>query len=343
MPRLALLTALLTIALFAACGVEPTPAAAPTPTPSPTAAPAPATATPTPVPPTATPRPAAATPVTPVPTPTPTSAPPSPTPTPVPPPTPTPEPAGEPEALCFSTQAYPADYIMAVIGQDAIPAAFDAMNGGGCDFPIAVHAVRIELIGENGAQTADVKLPEPSRSLGVPFDDLDVPLIDADLPDGRYARRVAALAWVGNDETEIEIPGFEDVHLVRDPDSQQAQLFLHRGRWERMHVVDYDYTGAWVCFCPPEMIATAAVSVRGGAVTSVSSAEPGIGVIPVPERFIPIADLFELLQDAIDGGAHEIDVNYDERYAHPTTFFINYDDAIADEERGFTVRSFTPR
>ena len=341
MPRLALLTALLIIALWtAACSADPTSTA--TPAPAATATPV---ATPTPAPaPTATPRPATATPMptTAAPAPTPTSLPPTPTPT-LPPPTPTPEPPGEPEALCFTTEAYPSDYIMAVIGQDAIPVAYDDINGGGCEFTRAIHSVRVELIGDNGSQSVDVKLPEPSYELGVPFSELDVPLIDAGLPDGRYARKVTALAWVKDGQAEIDIPGFEDVYLVRDPGSQQADLFRHRGRWERMHLADYDYTGAWVCFCDASYIATAAVKVRDGAVTHVSSAEPGIGVIPVPERFIPIADLFDSLQDAIDQGAHSIDVNYDERYAYPTGFFINYDDDIADEERGFTIRSFTPR
>ncbi|MDE2838370.1 MAG: DUF6174 domain-containing protein [Chloroflexota bacterium] len=341
MPRIALPTVLLTIALWtAACGAGPTPT--PTDAPPPVATPPPATATPTPLPPpsvpTATPPPATATPVPPT-----LTANPPPTPTPTSVPTPTPTPLSEPEALCITTEAYSDEYIMAVIGQDSIPTAYDDINGGGCDFSVPIHSVRIELTSGEHSQAVVIRLPEPARNLGVPFNDLDVPLIDADLPDGRYARRVTALANFWNGQAEIDIPAFEDVYLVRDPGSQQADLLRHQGRWERGGLVNYDYTGAEICFCAADYIATAAVSVRDGVVTAVSSAEPGIGVIPVPERFVPIAKLFELLQDAIDRGAHNIDVNYDERYAYPTTFFINYDDAIADEERGFTVRSFTPR
>lgn len=313
MPRLALLTALLITALLAACGADPT------------ATPRPATATPVP------PTPALAPSATSQPTATPT-------------PTPLPEPPDDPEALCITTEAYANEYLMAVIGQHAVPTSYDAINGGGCDFPIAVHAVRIELTSGEHSQTVDVGLPQPARNLGIPFDDLDVPLIDADLADGRYDRRVAALAWVRNSEVEMEIPGFEDVYLVRDIDSQQAHLFRNRGIWERRGLVNYDYTGAWVCAtCDEFYVATAAVSVRDGAVTSVSSADPNIAVIPVPERFIPIAGLFNLLQTAVDEGAHNIDVNYDGEYSYPTFFFINYDDEVEDEERGFTVRSFTPR
>ena len=291
MTRFALAAALLTATLWAAaCGAGPTP--------TPTAAPPvlatlpPATATPTPVP-TSTPRPATATPIPPTPTPVPTA---TPQPTATPTPTPLPEPPSDPEALCITTEAYANEYLMAVIGQDPIPTAYDAINGGGCDFPIAIHSVRIELTSGDESWTADVKLPEPARSLNIPFNDLDVPVINAGLPDGRYARRVAALAYVKDGAAEMEIPGFEDVYLVRDVDSQQAHLFRNRGIWERRNLVNYDYTGAWVCLtCDATYIATAAVSVRDGAVTSVASAEPGIGVIPVPERFIPLGDLFELL------------------------------------------------
>ena len=338
MTRSALTAALLVAALWiAGCSSEPTPT--PTATPLPTATPEPAMATSTPVP-TATPRPATATPVPPTPTPT---AAPLPSPTPEPTATSTPEPPSEPEALCITTEAYASDYLMAVIGQDTIPVAYDAINGGGCDFTRAVHSVRIELVSEAGSQTADVKLPEPSRELGVPFNDLDVPLIDADLPDGRYTRRVAALAFVKDGEAEIELPGFEDVYLVRDIDSEQADLFLHQGRWERAGLVNYDYTGAWICKCPAEIIATAAVSVRDGKVTAVSSAEAGLAFIPVPERFIPIADLFDLLQVALDEGAAGIDANYNEQYAYPVSLFVNYDEELSDEGRGFAVHSFTPQ
>ena len=340
MTRLALAAALL-LAVFwiAACSAGPTPTPTATTAPLPTATSAPATATPT-LAPTPTATPSVATPLPPTPTPVPSA---TPQPTATPTPTPTPEP-DEPEALCITTEAYADEYIMAVLGQDAVPTAYDAINGGGCDFTRAVHAMRIELTSGENSWTVDVGLPQPARDLRIPFNDLDVPLLDPDLPDGRYARRVAALAWVGNNEVEIEIPGFEDVYLVRDPDSQQAQLFRHRGIWERRGLVNYDFTGAWVCVnCDEFYVATAAVSVRDGAVTGVSSADPNIAFIPVPERFIPIADLFELLQDAVDRGAHSIDVNYDEEYAYPSLFYINYDDEVEDEEQGFTVRSFTPR
>ena len=37
-----------------------------------------------------------------------------------------------------------------------------------------------------------------------------------------------------------------------------------RERWEHAGIADYDYIGAWVCFCPEEYLADTQVTVRDG-------------------------------------------------------------------------------
>ncbi len=87
---------------------------------------------------------------------------------------------------------------------------------------------------------------------------------------------------------------------VSEPDSVQATLLRHQDRWERSGITDYDYTGAWSCFCPQEYLADVAVTVRGGVVTSVAFAGEEFTVVPPsPERFVPVEELFALLQDAV--------------------------------------------
>ena len=137
------------------------------------------------------------------------------------------------------------------------------------------------------------------------------------------------------------MPIFEDVLLVRDPGSLQADLLRHQGRWERRRVANYVYTGAWNCFCPIDYIADAEVTVRAGAVVSVASADPAVLSIPDPERFVPVKALFILLQIAIDEGAARIDVTYNEEFGYPEQFFVDYHENMADEERGFVIRSLT--
>ena len=114
------------------------------------------------------------------------------------------------------------------------------------------------------------------------------------------------------------------------PGSPQAALLQAQERWERSGVTDYAYTGAWVCFCPEEYRADTQVTVGGGKVTAVSSADPGIATIPAPERFVPIEGLFALIQDAITQNAARIEVSYDETYGYPTNLFIDHDERMAD-------------
>ena len=64
---------------------------------------------------------------------------------------------------------------------------------------------------------------------------------------------------------------------------------------------------------------------------------------PLPERFVPVEELFALLQDAVTRSAARIEVSYDERYGYPTELFIDYDEGMADEETRFVIRGFTLR
>ena len=113
---------------------------------------------------------------------------------------------------CFSTEAYASEPITAVIGQDAIPTSFDAINLGGCQFAVPVTSIRLELIGEQTSQEALIELDRTILDIKIPFpDSIDVPIIDADLEEGTYRRRVTVIA---ESEASAEIEGFHDIRLV---------------------------------------------------------------------------------------------------------------------------------
>lgn len=243
------------------------------------------------------------------------------------------------EVACGVTEAYSDDYLMAVIGKDAVPTEVDDINIGNCEFDGAIIAVRVQIAGNRGSQTVVVNLTAPTRELPVPFHRIvDMPLIDVDLPAGKYTRTITGITAGGG---EIDIPIFEDVLLVRDPGTLQADLLRHQGRWERRRVANYVYTGAWNCFCPISYTADAEVTVRGGVVVSVASADPAVPNIPDPERFVSVKALFAVLQSALDENAARIDVTYNKEFGYPEQFFVDYHENMADEERGFVIRNLT--
>ena len=239
---------------------------------------------------------------------------------------------------------------MAVIGKDPIPTAFDAINSGGCNFRMQVSSIRLELwqcdpdpwdgctTGTGyESQIVVIPIPEPTDVFPFPLENLPVPLIDAGLPEGEYARR---LIVISGDGTAIQVSGIERVHLVHEPGSLQADLLRHRGRWMRLGVADYTYDGVWLCSCPPEYQAVARVTVRDSRIAEITPENPDIDSIPEPERFL-VENVFDLLQEGITRDAARISVDYDELFGYPETLVITYD-YMTGEHVGAALRDLTP-
>ena len=240
---------------------------------------------------------------------------------------------------------------MAVIGKDPIPTGFDAINTGGCNFQEPIASIRLELwqcapsiwdgctTGTNYAsQVVVIPVREPQDILPFPLVDFSVPLVDAGLPEGFYFRQVTALTPDGR---AIRVRGMESVHLVHDPGSLHANFLRHQGRWLRLGVDDYTYTGVWLCACPPEFRAEVQVIVLGGRIASVVPTDPAIGDIPEPERYL-VENVFDLLQDAITRNADRISVDYDELFGYPETLLITYDLLTDEGTIGTALRDLTP-
>ncbi len=139
--------------------------------------------------------------------------------------------------------------------------------------------------------------------------------------------------------TPILIPPTATPTPVEDADSVQATLLRHEERWATSSIAApaYSYIGAWTCFCPQDYLAEARVTVRDGAVTAVTSADPTVQTIPEPGRFLPIEGLFSLIHEAIAQKAARIEVSYDEHYGYPVELFIDHEERRTDEETRFTI------
>ncbi len=124
--------------------------------------------------------------------------------------------------------------------------------------------------------------------------------------------------------------GPDDPRDVRD-------LVAARARWNVHGSSHYVLEGSPRCFCVAGGL-VARVTVTGGQVTSVSRADTG-EMLPTHawQSFRTVEDLFDLIDDAIKRDAHRIDVTYDPEQGFPTTLYIDYSDAMADEEYGFNV------
>jgi hypothetical protein len=131
---------------------------------------------------------------------------------------------------------------------------------------------------------------------------------------------------------------------VTDLDEVAGYLADMRELWESQAQREYEFEFRWNCFCPPGYREWARVFVEDGEIVSVEpvSAEAEQGLPPQSE-YRTISGLYNLLRDAVQQQAHQIDLEFDEAQGLPTFAYIDYDALIVDEERGFEIRRYTTR
>lgn len=117
---------------------------------------------------------------------------------------------------------------------------------------------------------------------------------------------------------------------------ERDALSAARARWAAAGAEAYTMTQVRTCFCPADASGPFRVTVRDGAVQSVTFEGE-----PVPaERALSVEALFRLVERALDAGAVTVDAQYDPSLGYPVRVYIDYNEQIADEEVGYTVTDF---
>ena len=119
------------------------------------------------------------------------------------------------------------------------------------------------------------------------------------------------------------------------PTTPENDLADYRTLWEAQRLTDYTFDVVRNCFCLAR--ADVRVTVKGGVITSVT--ELASEVAHDPEFFRTIDGRFDLVQDAYDRDAHEVQVDFDPDRGYPTRIWIDYVEMMMDEEMGFTLLS----
>lgn len=297
---------------------EPTATATaePTPTPRPTSAPTGG--------PTATPL---ATPTT---SPTPL---PQPTPTPVPTATSTPEPTATPMPDPAVAELVTARGRWAAAGFDEY--AYSLILSCECDDE-AMGPRRVRVDG--GRVIATTWFGEPSRYPGWSVEEI-FSMVEETLADGKrvnvtYDSASGMPVRVRLDLDAIPVDGGLDLTItdVLVIDTIRAELAAARSAWAAAGITDYDLTYRQSCFCPRTVITS---QVRDG----VSVAVDVDSAFDFEPTVVTVEDLFDEISRALDDGAFGIFAVYHPEFGHPTEYFIDMSEFIADEEFGaFNVR-----
>jgi hypothetical protein len=129
------------------------------------------------------------------------------------------------------------------------------------------------------------------------------------------------------------LAGCGDFVGVDDRDREQRELDRNWRRFVDTAPLSYSYVVRRNCECPYDILRPVEVWVDDGRVEHLIYVDNGL---PVPFSYagaFPSAEeLFDIIQDAIDRRARDIDVDYDFTYGYPTSVYIDYDFGIGDEE-----------
>ena len=129
------------------------------------------------------------------------------------------------------------------------------------------------------------------------------------------------------------------------PPGVDEEIVANYVLWQATRPASYRYTVERQCFCSEEWRGPVVVEVVGDQVVARSYAGTGA---PVPtdaaEVFPSVDGLYRILEDAVQAGAHQIQVTWDSATGLPLSFWIDYEERVADEEQGYQIVALpTPR
>jgi hypothetical protein len=114
-----------------------------------------------------------------------------------------------------------------------------------------------------------------------------------------------------------------------------------RASWRSKLASGYSVTWQQMCLCLADMVRPIQIRVSAGAIASaiyVDDQQP-VGQ-PTRSSLMTIDEVFEVLVEAVEDGAVQVDVDYDPTWSFPVSVYIDYDRRIADEELSLALSDF---
>jgi hypothetical protein len=128
-----------------------------------------------------------------------------------------------------------------------------------------------------------------------------------------------------------------------DPLSPEVEALAGaRARWEATGYTDYTYLYRLSCFCPPQLLETARLSVSDGKITAVYLLDSEAPAPPDSyDLYHTVDGLFDQLAQSLASDPVVFEVTYDGVAGYPTSAQIDISEQIADEEYSFTASDLT--
>ena len=120
------------------------------------------------------------------------------------------------------------------------------------------------------------------------------------------------------------------------------ELSEAREQWSHEALHSYDLTWQQACICEPAWNRPIRISVTAGQITSAMYVDDGEAVAePVRSHLATVDGVFHKIEDALEGDASQVDVEYDATLGYPASVFVDYNRRTADEELRLQLLDFT--
>jgi hypothetical protein len=129
-----------------------------------------------------------------------------------------------------------------------------------------------------------------------------------------------------------------------EDDQDRRELAAARRQWRAQAVTSYDIRYQNVCFCVTDHTAPVRLEVRNGAITGAVRLDSGqrLGAETFA-RYRTVDEIFDLIDQAIDENAAEVNATYDASRGYPVSVYIDRDQRVADEEIGVETGDLVAR
>jgi len=122
----------------------------------------------------------------------------------------------------------------------------------------------------------------------------------------------------------------------------QGELDVNRALWDAAAIHDYSMSFQRLClFCSVEFLIPVRITVRGDTIHEVTDLDTGAPVVePAEGAFLTIDGVFDVIQDAINQNAAEIDIRYNSMFGYPTDVNIDFSRSLFNDDTQFLIGEF---
>lgn len=119
--------------------------------------------------------------------------------------------------------------------------------------------------------------------------------------------------------------------------NENDDLSAYKSKWNKLNIVNYEFTLTINCFCPQERVGPHLIKVVNDEIVSVNNLPYNPSITG---ELMTIDQLFGFVETSIDRKPYMKTIEYNSTFGYPQTVWFDFDKSMADEEIGYQITGF---